>query len=144
MILQMRPALTFTTPSQMACLLAASMMCAQGAQAAQPQACRTSHHRVGECRTVHGRMQIGNGTPAARIWIVGTKRMIGVWDPAFADPESVESQPAPLRRAFASAPFRTRAYGDFEVCPFTRDRPGWMQMACIASVGRLVVRRDPL
>jgi hypothetical protein len=87
-------------------------------------------------------MQIGNGTPAARIWIVGTRRLIGVSDPGFENSESIASYPAPLRRAFAEAPFHTRAYGDFEVCPFTRDRLGWMQMACIAAVHDLVVRRE--
>lgn len=133
---------TCASGPRFACLLAALMMCSQGAEAAAGRSCRDSPHRIGACRTVHGRLQIGNGTPSARIWIVGTKRLVGVTDPAFQDFESIATYPDPLRRAFATSPFETRAYGDFEICPFTRDRPGWMQMACIASVHRLVVRRE--
>src|ERR1700754_4715838 len=30
------------------------------------------------CRTVHGRISAANGNPSIRIWVVGTKRMLGV------------------------------------------------------------------
>jgi hypothetical protein len=32
-------------------------------------------------------------------------------------------------------------YGDFEVCPFTRERRGAMQFVCIESASHLVVKR---
>ena len=34
----------------------------------------------------------------------------------------------------------TQIYGDYEVCPLTRERPGWMQMVCIASGSRMVAK----
>jgi hypothetical protein len=30
------------------------------------------------CRTVHGRMELWNGAPSVRIWVVGPKRVLGV------------------------------------------------------------------
>jgi hypothetical protein len=44
----------------------------------QPRACKTNPKVVGACYTVHGRATFGPGTPALRIWPVGTKRMLGV------------------------------------------------------------------
>jgi hypothetical protein len=32
------------------------------------------------------------------------------------------------------------AFGDFEVCPFTRKRKGKMQMVCVQSVRNLSIR----
>ncbi len=29
-------------------------------------------------------------------------------------------------------------YGDFEVCPLTKERAGWMQMVCINSALKLI------
>jgi len=33
--------------------------------------------------------------------------------------------------------------GDFEVCPFTRERAGHMQMVCVESAKHLVIKRVP-
>jgi len=33
-------------------------------------------------------------------------------------------------------------YGDFEVCPFTPERKGAMQLVCIESASKLVRRRS--
>jgi hypothetical protein len=30
-------------------------------------------------------------------------------------------------------------FGDFEVCPLTKDRPGYMQFVCIEAASHLVV-----
>ncbi|MFZ3212287.1 MAG: hypothetical protein WA188_12310 [Terriglobales bacterium] len=32
-------------------------------------------------------------------------------------------------------------YGDFEVCPFTRERKGAMRLVCIESASNVVVKR---
>jgi hypothetical protein len=31
-------------------------------------------------------------------------------------------------------------YGDFEVCPFTRERKGYMQMVCVESASHTFVK----
>jgi hypothetical protein len=35
----------------------------------------------------------------------------------------------------------TEEYGDFEVCPFTPDKSGHMQMVCVESATRLIVHQ---
>ncbi len=80
---------------------------------------------VPECFTVHGRLQIANGIPSARIWQIGTKKMFGIPDgrPGHED----ETLPPNLRRVIQRN-FLTRAFGDFYVCPLSDARPGQMQL----------------
>ena len=35
----------------------------------------------------------------------------------------------------------TRLYGDFEVCPFTKEKPGEMQIVCVKAASKLVGER---
>ncbi|TMJ18816.1 MAG: hypothetical protein E6G92_03015 [Alphaproteobacteria bacterium] len=125
-------------------LPALALLLAETAQAgAAIPPCRANPDRVGSCRTVHGRFFFANGTPSKRIWVVGTRRILGVSERPAAGGEGVEGLPANLQAALPDQPFRTEVYGDFEVCPFTRERPGWMQIVCIARAARLhVVRRE--
>ena len=37
--------------------------------------------------------------------------------------------------------FDTRVYGDFEVCPFTKEKAGEMQLVCIETADNLVGER---
>jgi hypothetical protein len=46
--------------------------------------------------------------------------------------------PSVLNRYVA---FGVRVYGNFEVCPFTQQKPGAMQMVCVQSVSHAVVQR---
>jgi hypothetical protein len=83
------------------------------------------------CYRVHGRLFAANGTPSLRIWPVGTRRLLGVHDDA--NPEAL---PPELRGGHApsmGAPDdeRVEVYGDFTVCPLTRDRPGHMRMVTV-------------
>jgi hypothetical protein len=82
-----------------------------------------------KCFWLHGRLSYWNGTPAARIWKIGTKRMLGVSD-GHALPE-YEQMPEYIRKLMVS--FDTEIYGDFEFCPFTKEKPGVMQLGCIQS-----------
>jgi hypothetical protein len=123
-------------------LSALELLLADAAQAhATIVPCRDNPDRTGACRTIHGRMFFANGTPSKRIWIVGTRRVLGVSERPSNGGEGMDGLPSNLRRAFAHLPFVTEVYGDFEVCPFTRDRPGWMQIVCVARATRLHVRR---
>lgn len=87
--------------------------------------------------TVHGRLSIYNGNPSVRIWAIGTQRMLGVSDGRFYRkgytnlPESIKER----------LDFETDLYGDFKVYPFTRSKPGVMQLVCIQSVKHLVARK---
>jgi hypothetical protein len=97
--------------------------------------CKGNPALVGACYVIHGRATYGNGTPALRIWPVGTKRMLGVTSGQFAD--DAEDPIVPKNLRFDPS---QRAYGDCEVCPFTVERPGHMQMVCVQSAKNLAVK----
>lgn len=81
------------------------------------------------CFSVHGRLRAyAGGPPVNAIWIVGTKRMLGVSD-AQALPE-FEQMPENVSALLRSG---TDVFGDFEFCPFSPDRQGAMRMGCIQA-----------
>jgi hypothetical protein len=88
---------------------------------------------AGPCTTVHGRLQFTNGTPGLRVWVVGTKRVLGL-----AGEEGAELLPDQLRALLADG---VALYGDFAICPVTRSDPGVMQTICIQA-GRRLVRSE--
>lgn len=93
------------------------------------QACKSDPDIVGACFRVHGRLSAWNGTPTMRIWRVGTKRILGVRDDIM--PEALTSK----------MNWDVEAYGDFELCPFTQQRPEEMQMVCIEAAEHVVVKK---
>ncbi len=103
---------------------------------ANEKSCREHPRLIARCFTVHGRLSIYNGTPARRLWRVGTKRVLGISEQRFAVagyrniPEDIESK---LNQDVA-------IYGDFVVCPFTRSKPGEMQLVCIEEGKNVAVR----
>ena len=105
------------------------------AGAAPPPPCKNSPKLVGACYVVHGRATYGNGTPALRIWPVGTKRMLGVTADKIAD--DADDPIVPKQLAFDPS---KKAFGDFEVCPFTPESSGVMQMVCVEAVKNLSIR----
>jgi hypothetical protein len=87
----------------------------------------------GPCVTVHGRMFGANGTPGVRIWKVGTGRVLGVYN---------ETDTGTCRlphELWTSLPSHV-IYADFVVRPLAADRPGVMQMVCVASATKIVIR----
>jgi hypothetical protein len=105
------------------------------AATAPPPSCKNSPKLVGACYIVHGRATWGNGTPALRIWPVGTKRMLGVTADKIAD--DADDPIIPKQLAFDPS---KKAFGDFEVCPFTAERSGVMQMVCVEAVKNFSIR----
>ena len=104
--------------------------------AAEPTvACKTNSKLVGACYVIHGRATYGNGTPALRIWPLGTNRILGVTAGRVADDADEPLTPPELRFDPSK-----QAFGDFEVCPFTPERKGQMQMVCVQAVTNLVLR----
>ncbi|HVA71577.1 MAG TPA: hypothetical protein VNF02_00595 [Candidatus Limnocylindrales bacterium] len=111
--------LTSATPREMP---ESSKIRGYGAVAKGPwRTCRTDPDIVAACFIVRGRLSFWNGTPLARIWRIGTKRMIGVHDDVL--PGSLD----------LNMDWDVEAVGDFFLCPFTREKPGAMQFVCIDS-----------
>ena len=104
---------------------------------AKEKSCREHPLLAGRCFTLRGRLSIYNGAPARRLWKVGTKRVLGVSEQRFSVagysniPEDIESK---ISQDVA-------LFGDFVVCPFTRSRPGEMQLVCIDEAKNLVIRK---
>ncbi len=102
----------------------------------QPRQCKGNPRVVGECYMIHGRATFGNGTPALRIWPVGTNRMLGV------TADDAEEPIAP-KEMLKFDPDLEGIFGDYEVCPLTPERKGHMQMVCVQSAKNLVTKHSP-
>lgn len=122
-------------------VLAAALLVALPAAAQdRNEACADSTLLVGECRTVRGRLTACNGVPNARIWIVGTQRIVGVVDAA-GKPAGGQLLPGRLgEEMFNATPCSKAAFGDYTVCPITPSRPGVMQRVCVSAASRVTVR----
>jgi hypothetical protein len=97
--------------------------------------CKGNPKVIGACYFVHGRVNLGADTVRLRLWRVGTKRILGVAAGPSTDDAGDPIFPQNLR--FESED--ETIYGDFEVCPFTREREGAMQFVCIESASHLIV-----
>jgi hypothetical protein len=98
--------------------------------------CKGDSGIVGECFTVHGRYALYNGgSPQTRIWIIGSKRLLGVED-------LVEGEDDPWIPANLKSHLRPGIdiFGDFEVCPLSKEQAGAMRMVCVESASRLVIK----
>ena len=100
------------------------------------RACSKQPLLVGPCFNVHGRLALYNGNPTARIWKVGTHRLLGVSESRCQRPEC-SRMPKELENSLS---WENVIFGDFLVCPFTESKPGHMQFVCIESVKNPVVR----
>jgi|SRR5215831_914811 len=106
------------------------------ASEANDKSCREHPLLIARCFNIHGRLSTYNGTPARRLWRIGTKRVLGISEQRFAVagyrniPEDIESK---LNQDVA-------IYGDFLVCPFTRSKPGEMQLVCIEEGKNVAVK----
>ena len=107
--------------------------------AASPK-CKGNPKVISACYVVHGRATFGPGTPALRIWPIGTKRMLGVTAGPIADDADDPIVPKKVARLFTGD---TNVYGDFEVCPFAAERKGFMRMVCVESASKVFVKRWP-
>ncbi len=107
--------------------------------------CKTSES-ASECYWTHGRITEGNGTPAYRMWKIGTKRLLGIYSgpSTYNDPLSLDNEnpefPANVEKIWdprIGAPL----FGDFEVCPLAAEHPGAMRPVCVESAKNLFVDR---
>ena len=98
--------------------------------------CGGNPNLSGECFNFRGTLRLYNGNPTYRIWRVGTKRILGV----LCDEDPIV--PANLESALSedsNASWHRDFSGDYEVCPFTASKPGWMQFVCVEKVSSLLV-----
>ncbi len=92
----------------------------------QKRVCKGRREVVGDCFTMHGRLSFGNGIGHV-IWWIGKNRVL---HPNPDDlPEKLEDV----------SDFGVAVFGDFEVCPLTKQREGEMQMICVESVSNIVI-----
>jgi hypothetical protein len=104
--------------------------------AAAPK-CKENPKVVAACYSVHGRASLAADTVRLYLWPVGTKRMLGVTGGPILDDAVDPIWPKNLK--FNSSV--NTIYGDFEVCPFTPERKGHLQLVCIESATHLVEKR---
>ncbi len=83
---------------------------------------------------VHGRLSVYNGNPSCRIWIVGTKRILGIRE--FEEEWQI---PAELHRILAEDINNRLIYADFVVQPLTGRKDGVMQIVRFESAENIVV-----
>ncbi|HEY2013420.1 MAG TPA: hypothetical protein VGH38_07960, partial [Bryobacteraceae bacterium] len=93
--------------------------------------CKANPALTGKCFVLRGRLRASNGNPTFRIWPVGTARLLGV--------TGVHPGEEPILPAGLACGFDCDVYADFEVCPFTRAKPGVMQRVCVESAANRTV-----
>jgi hypothetical protein len=93
--------------------------------------CAGKFKTTGPSFKVHGRLSNKNGNPTEIIWIIGTKRILGIRDNT--------KLPDNLSRLLGD--FDTMVYGDFTVCPLTKSRPGVMQIICVQAAENLIAKK---
>lgn len=85
--------------------------------------------------TVHGRLTCYNGTPSFRIWIVGTKRLLGIRQSGNEVPE----MPKQLCTLLFSQTGDRDLFADFLVESLTPYKSGEMQTVRVLSASKIVV-----
>ncbi|MEA3034411.1 MAG: hypothetical protein QOH04_162 [Sphingomonadales bacterium] len=107
---------------------------------AATSAATTPPSHAGDCKWVHGRYTIYNGSGVRRIWVIGTRRLIALHDGDRDVPPEIDAyaQGFTSYRGFADA-----LSGDFYVCARERSRPGWIQHVRLAKTRHLVFHGKP-
>ena len=97
--------------------------------------------RAERCFTVYGRMSLSNGTPGVRIWKIGTTRVFGV----LQQDATFDDLPRNIRTVWAAHgdEWNTYLFGNFQVCPTDRDKPGYMRMVNVVKGTALWVKAIP-
>jgi hypothetical protein len=113
----------------LSCALIGLLMYSGGAAAAD-YACAANPDIVASCFAVRGRLSFWNGAPSARLWPVGTTRLLGIHNDVL-----------PPNFTSMARDFDTEIWGAFEVCPFTPRKSGSMQFVCIESWRDISIRQ---
>ena len=92
--------------------------------------------KPGQCGWVHGRFAIYNGSGVQRIWIIGTRRVVALFDDDNALPPAIE-------RYERNGPSREALFGDFRICAQETRRPGHMQHVRVTATRNLRLGGKP-
>jgi hypothetical protein len=71
------------------------------------------------------------------IWRIGTDRILRVEDTDVIIPDNLSNAVSKKGDAYGRDIF-----GDFEVCPLSKSKPGEMQTVCVETASHLVVREN--
>ena len=103
--------------------------------------CSGGSKLVARCFTVRGRMVYANGSYNVRIFPRdgGTTLAVANVPGSFTDehPDGIFRMPTEL---FETSAPGVDIFGDFDVCPLSRERPGAMQFVCVESAKQLIVK----
>ena len=99
--------------------------------------CREHPQVNGSKFVVHGVMQVWNGAPSVRIWIIGTKRILGVSEGMYYL-KGFDNYPSWLGKKLNTD---NEIVGDFVVYPFTPDKKGVMRLVCVDTAYNLIIRK---
>ena len=102
--------------------------------------CSAADQFVGPCYPVRGRLSVWDGTPTVRIWVVGTQRILGIPSEETDFPLKYSKLPANVERLLVGN--GTNIFGDFVVCPLTKERSGTMRMVFVKSANHIVDRSE--
>jgi hypothetical protein len=111
------------------------------------------------CYWTHGRLSVYNGNPSLRIWRIGTRRILGVFNgPSHFPPRTIADDESPdlpvnLERAYEADHRRWKKSGvryyefpvifaDFEVCPLEPEEKDEMQAVCVESAKNIFLQKS--
>jgi hypothetical protein len=115
-------------------VMAVAAMGSTLAQADDTVKCAARPDLPAPCYKVRGRLNAWNGGPATeKIWVVGTKRLLAVYEPP--DGKMI----APKAIVDHLHDFFTQIYANYEVCPLVKESPGDMSSVCIESAKNIRV-----
>jgi hypothetical protein len=126
--------------------IAVLLTCCFGMADANPKrriACKTAANSA-SCYWTRGRLNYYNGTPAFRLWKIGTHRLLGIYSGPSVDRYGLDNESPEFPANVDIDPFHLfdhRIYAGFEVCPLEQERPGAMQAACIESAKNIFVEK---
>src|SRR5258708_24736550 len=100
-------------------IISASVSARSPMQEVAEKSCREHPQLIGKCFVVRGRLSVYNGTPAVRLWRIGTRRVLGISEQRFKVP-GYRNLPQSLAQQLNGG---NEVRGDFLVCPFTRPSP---------------------
>ncbi len=112
------------------------------------------------CYWAHGRLSVYNGNPSDRIWKIGTRRILGVFNgPSHFPPSTIADDedpelPVNLEMAYEADYRRWKqsegnrdyefpvVFADFEVCPLEPEKKGEMQAVCVESAKNIFLQKS--
>jgi len=112
------------------------------------------------CYWTHGRLRVYNGNPSGRIWQVGTRLLLGVFNgPSHFPPRTIADDESPelpmnLERAYETDYRnwkRSKAdtdyefptiFADFEVCVLDPGKQGEMRAVCVESAKNIFAQKS--